>query len=51
MIGVALAIIVVGLVLLAVLPWVGIPIAIVGAVLLVMYLVGFGRRAATRSGP
>jgi hypothetical protein len=44
MIGVALAAVVVGLVLIFVLPWVGVPVAIVGALLLLFFLVGFVRR-------
>jgi hypothetical protein len=51
MIGLILAIVVVGLVLLFVLPWVGIVIAVVGALLFAGFLAGFGRRAATRTGP
>ena len=51
MIGMALALVVVGIVLLFMLPWVGVPIGIVGLLLLTAYLLGFGRRAATRSGP
>ena len=39
------------IVLLFMLPWVGVPIGIVGLLLLTAYLLGFGRRAATRSGP
>jgi hypothetical protein len=46
MIGVALAAIVVGIVLFFILPWAGIPIGVVGLILLVLYLAGFGRRAA-----
>jgi hypothetical protein len=46
MIGVALALIVVGVVLLFLIPWVGIPVGAVGVLLAVLYLVGFGRRAA-----
>lgn len=47
MIGLVLALAVVAIVLsLLGLGFVGIPIAIVGAVLLVVYLVGFKRRAA-----
>jgi hypothetical protein len=45
-IGVALALIVVGIVIGFLIPWVGIPVGIVGIVLFVLYLVGFGRRAA-----
>jgi hypothetical protein len=51
MIGLAIALIVVGLVLLFVIPWVGIPVAIVGIVLAIVFGLGFGRRAAARSGP
>lgn len=51
MIGAAAALIVLGVILLFVIPWVGIPVGIAGIVLLVLYAVGFGRRAATRSGP
>jgi hypothetical protein len=46
MIGIALAMIVIGIVLLFLLPWVGIPVGIVGLALFVAYLAGFGRRAA-----
>jgi hypothetical protein len=45
MIGVALAVVIVGLVLLFVLPWVGVPVAVIGALLLLWYLVAFTRRA------
>ena len=46
MIGVALAAIVVGIILVFFLPWVGIPLGIVGLILLVLFLAGWGRRAA-----
>ncbi len=46
MIGVALALIAIGIVMLFLLPWVGIPVGIVGIILFVAYLAGFGRRAA-----
>ena len=46
MIGVALALIIVGIVFGLVIPWVGIVVGFVGLVLLVAFLVGFGRRAA-----
>jgi hypothetical protein len=45
MIGVALAVVVVGLVLVFVLPWVGVPVAAIGLLLLLWYLVAFMRRA------
>jgi Flp pilus assembly protein TadB len=51
MIGAALALIVIGLALIFFLPWVGVPVAAVGALLLILYLVGFGRRAAAGRQP
>jgi len=52
MIGVAIAFIIVGIVFLFIVPWVGIPIGIVGLVLAVLWVAGFGRRAAAREpGP
>ena len=48
MIGVAIAFIVVGIVFLFLVPWVGIPVGIVGLVLAVLWVAGFGRRAAGR---
>jgi hypothetical protein len=47
MIGVALGLIVVGVAMLFLIPWVGIPVGAVGMLLLVLYLVGWGRRATT----
>jgi len=46
MIGVALAIIIVGIVFGLVIPWVGIVVGLVGLVLFVALVAGFGRRAA-----
>jgi Flp pilus assembly protein TadB len=46
MLGVALAAIVVGIVLVFFLPWVGIPVGVVGLILLIAFLAGWGRRAA-----
>ena len=46
MIGLALALLVVGLVLLFIIPWVGIPVGIIGLVLVILYVAGIGRRAA-----
>jgi hypothetical protein len=43
--AVGLALIVIGIVFLFVIPWVGIPAGIVGLALLVVWLVGAGRRA------
>ena len=51
MIGVALILILVGVGLLFLIPWVGIPLGAVGLLLAVLYLVGFGRRAATGTQP
>lgn len=51
MIGLAIAMIVIGIVFGFVIPWVGIVVGIVGLVLFVAYLAGFGRRAARSSGP
>jgi hypothetical protein len=45
-IGAALAFVVIGIVFLFLIPWVGIPVGIVGLVLAVLWLAGFGRRAA-----
>jgi Flp pilus assembly protein TadB len=44
-IGLALALVVLGVVFLFLIPWVGVPVGIVGLVLLVVWLLGFGRRA------
>ena len=44
MIGLALAMVVVGLVLLFIIPWVGIPVAAVGLVLVALYFIAFARR-------
>ena len=46
MMGVALALIVAGVVLLFIIPWVGIAAGIVGLVLALLYVAGIGRRAA-----
>jgi hypothetical protein len=46
MIGVALALVVLGIVGLLVFPWGGVALVIVGLVLLVLFLLGIGRRAA-----
>ncbi|MFL5942993.1 MAG: hypothetical protein ACJ75L_07005 [Gaiellaceae bacterium] len=45
MIGVGIAFIVLGVVFLFVIPWVGIAAGLVGLVLAVLWVVGFGRRA------
>ena len=46
MIGVAIALIVIGIVFIFVIPWVGIVVGIVGLALFVAFVAGFGRRAA-----
>jgi hypothetical protein len=51
MIGLALALVALGIVLLFIIPWVGIPVAVVGVILAIVYLAGFGRRAATANRP
>jgi hypothetical protein len=45
-IGVGIAFIVLGVVFLFVIPWVGIPVGIVGIILAIVWIAGFGRRAA-----
>jgi len=47
MIGLALAIIIVGIVFGLVIPWVGIVVGLVGALLFIVLVTGFGRRAAS----
>ena len=47
MIGLGIAFIVVGIVFLFIVPWVGIPVGIVGLVLALLWIAGFGRRAAS----
>jgi len=51
MIGVAIALVVLGLIFLFIVPWVGIPVGVVGIVLVVLYFAGFGRRAARGQQP
>jgi membrane protein implicated in regulation of membrane protease activity len=43
-IGVGVAFLIVGIVLVFIVPWAGIPVAIVGLVLCLLWLAGFGRR-------
>jgi hypothetical protein len=47
-IGVAIALIVVGVIFLFLIQWVGIVAGIVGLVLAILWVAGFGRRAAER---
>ncbi len=44
--GLGIALLIIGLLGLLVLPWGGIVVAIVGLVLIVLFLLGIGRRAA-----
>ena len=46
MIGLALALVILGVILLFVIPWVGIAAGIVGLILMVLYAAGVGRRTA-----
>ena len=48
MIGVGIAFIVVGILFLFVVPWVGIAAGVVGLVLAILWVAGFGRRAVGR---
>ena len=48
MIGVGIAFIVLGVIFLFVIPWVGIAAGLVGIVLAILWVAGFGRRAARR---
>ena len=45
MIGVGIAFILIGVVFLFIVPWVGVPVGIVGLLLAVLWIAGFGRRA------
>jgi hypothetical protein len=47
MIGAAFALVVLGIILLFLFPWAGIVVGVVGLVLVALFLLGFGRRAAT----
>ena len=51
MIGAALGLIVIGIVLLFIIPWVGIAAGIVGLILAVLYLLGIGRRVTQPTEP
>ncbi|HUZ98329.1 MAG TPA: hypothetical protein VMU74_03125 [Gaiellaceae bacterium] len=44
MIGVGVAFLIAGIVLVFLIPWAGIPVAIVGLVLCLLWFAGFGRR-------
>lgn len=47
MIGTALGLVILGVILLFLFPWAGIAVGAVGLLLVVLFLVGFGRRAQT----
>ena len=51
MIAVGVAFILLGVIFLFIVPWVGIPVGIVGLVLAVLYFAGFGRRAHRGGAP
>jgi Flp pilus assembly protein TadB len=51
MIGLAIALIVIGIILGFVIPWVGIVVGIVGLLLFIAFVTGFGRHAANEPGP
>jgi Flp pilus assembly protein TadB len=51
MIGVGVALIIIGIIFLFVIPWVGIPVGVIGLVLAIAYFAGFGRRAARGEQP
>jgi hypothetical protein len=46
-IGIALALVVLGVIFLFVVPWVGIAVGIVGLILAGLFVAGFGRRATS----
>ncbi len=47
--GLGIALLVIGLIVLVVFPWGGAVVAVVGLVLIVLFLVGIGRRATTKA--
>lgn len=51
MIGVGIAFFVVGVIFLFIIPWVGIPVGIIGLILLIAYFAGFGRRSVRGEQP
>ena len=48
MLGVALALVAIGVVTLLIIPWVGVPLGVVGVILLVVYAVGGAKRTRER---
>jgi hypothetical protein len=51
MIGLAIALVVIGVVLLFLIPWIGLAVGIVGLLLAIAYLLGVGRRAVEPTEP
>ena len=51
MIGVGIALVMVGIVFLFIVPWVGIPVGIVGLALAILWVAGFGRRVMRGEQP
>jgi hypothetical protein len=51
MIGVGIALVIVGLIFLFIIPWVGVPVGIVGLALAILWIAGFGRRVARGEQP
>jgi hypothetical protein len=51
MIGLGIALVVIGVVLLFIIPWVGIAVGIVGLLLAIAYALGVGRRALEPTEP
>ena len=47
--GLGIALLVIGLIGLVVFPWGGAVVAVVGLILIVLFLVGIGRRATTKA--
>jgi NADH:ubiquinone oxidoreductase subunit 3 (subunit A) len=47
MIGAAIALVVLGIILLFLFPWAGIVVGVAGLIFVLLFLLGFGRRAAT----
>jgi hypothetical protein len=51
MIGIAIAFVLIGVIFLFLVPWVGIPVGVVGLVLVLLWFAGFGRSAARGEQP
>jgi len=50
-IGIGIALVILGIVFLFLVPWVGIPVGIIGVILAILYFAGFGRRTARGEQP